>query len=67
MCRISQRLRGPGVNCVSLIGAALRRHFGATVVHAKLWWFISLCHVFWASASVCVAACAGARELATRR
>lgn len=53
MCKISQRLCGPGVNCVSLIGAAFRRHFGATVVHAKLWRFISLCRVFWARGSVC--------------
>lgn len=52
MCKISQRLCGPGVNCVSLIGAAFRRHFGATVVRAKLWRFISLCRVFWARGSV---------------
>lgn len=41
----SKILHGFGVNCVSLIGAVYVWYYGVIIVHAKLLWFISLCHV----------------------
>lgn len=43
----SQILRGPGVNCVSLIGAVYVWYLGCDYCACKLRWFISLCHFLW--------------------